>query len=261
MATARKTRETAVPAAAERQAKKKLRQGIILLIIILLLMIGCGVLLWYLNSRLFEKNPRFTLQNIEIISSGFWGKNAENRSALVRKLDLKIGKDNLFGLNFVKLRQDLRSMPNVADAQVRMQLPDKITIEIEERVPRAFLGRSNSDLVVDANGMVMTASQCFGVHPKLPVIVGFSRRGVRPGLIQPALHEALALIMSVQQHDCFSVALVGLNHNENLTVFMDYHTNNMKRRYHVTMPRGNYRELLDILRSAIEDALRHFGMI
>lgn len=256
MAAPRKTRGPAF-FAAERQEKKKLRQGIILLIVLLLIVIGCGTAIWYLDNCLYEENRRFILKDIEIVSSGFWGKSEENRRALIRKLALELGKDNLFKLNYKKLRQDLRSMPNIADAQVRMQLPDKISIEIEERIPRAFLGRSRSDLVVDANGMVMSAKQCFGVHPKLPVIVGFFHNGVRPGSMQPALREALALIMSVQQHSCFSVALVGLNRDDTLTVFMYYRNARIQRRYHVTMPRGNYRELLDILRSAIEDALQH----
>lgn len=259
MAAVRKNKVSSIAAAspAARQEQKKLRQGVLLLIFLVILLAGCAVSLYLLRIKLFEKNPRFTLRTVQINSSGYWGRSKENRNALIRKLNLQPGKDNLFALNHAKLRQELRSLPNVADAKVKPQLPDMLEIEIEERIPRAFLGRSNSELVVDANGMVMESRQCFGVHPRLPVIVSLHNRGVKPGVIRPGLHDALALIMSIQRYECFSAALISLLHADSLTVTMDYRSGNSVSRYYVTMPRGNYPELLDILRSAIIDARRH----
>ena len=245
-------------ATAARQEKKKLRRGIILLVVLLVLLIGCVAALWWLKHRMFEKNPRFTLQHVQVESSGYWGKDAVKRNALIRKLDLRTGRQNIFDLDLQKLRKQLRSLPNVADAQLHTELPDTLVINIEERVPRAFLGRLNSQLVVDANAMVMNARECFGVHPRMPVIVGMPHRSMRPGVIHPALREALNLIMTVQRYKCFSVALVNLSRSGELFVLMDYRNNKSQiRRYHVTMLTGNYPETLDILRSAIEDARRH----
>ena len=256
MAAARKTKNS-TPTPAERQEKKKLRRGVILLTVLFILLVALGVAMWWLKHRMFEKNPRFTLKHIQVESSGYWGKDVLRRNALIRKLDLRAGQQNLFDLDLRKLRMQLKSLPNVADAQVCTQLPDTLLINIEERSPRAFLGRPNSRLVVDANAMVMNARECFGVHPRMPVIVGMPHRSMRPGVIHPALREALNLIMSVQRYDCFSVALVNLSRNGELFVLMDYRHNSQIRRYHVTMLTGNYQESLDILRSAIEDALRH----
>lgn len=241
---------------AARQEKRKLRRGIILLVIIGCFIVGCIVTAWWLKHRMLEQNRHFLLRRVTVESSGFWGKNNENRNALIRKLDLNLNKDNLFDLDMKKLRSQLRSIPNISDAQICTVLPDTVAISIEERIPRAFLGRPNAELVSDANGMVMTARQCFGVHPKLPVILIPPDCRVYPGVMQPALREALALIMAVQRYQCFSVALISLRSPDELFVLMDYRGLRGGRRYHVTMHRGNYPESLDILRSAIEDARR-----
>ncbi len=241
---------------AARQEKRKLRRGIVLLVIIGCFIIGCLAAAWWLKHRMLEQNQHFMLRRVTVESSGFWGKNVENRNALIRKLDLNINKDNLFDLDMKKLRSQLRSIPNISDAQVCTILPDTVAISIEERIPRAFLGRPNAELVTDANGMVMAARQCFGVHPNLPVILAPSDCRVYPGVMQPALREALALIMAVQRYKCFSVALISLRSADELFVLMDYRDARGSRRYHVTMHRGNYPESLDILRSAIEEARR-----
>ena len=239
-----------------RQEKRKLRRGIVLLVILFIFITGCVVAAWWLKHRMFEQNRHFLLRQVTVESSGFWGKNSENRNALIKKLNLGINSDNLFALDMRKLRSQLRSIPNIADAQVCTILPDTVAISIEERIPRAFLGRPNSDLVADANGMVMNSRQCFGVHPKLPVILVPHRSKLYPGEMQPALREALALIIAVQRYSCFSVALISLSRQDELFVLMEYRGIRGARRYHVTMPIGNYAENLDVLRSAIEDARR-----
>ena len=168
---------------AVRQEKRKLRRGIILLAIIGCFIVGSLVCAWWLKHRMLEQNRHFLLRRVTVESSGFWGKSAENRNALIRKLDLALNQDNLFNLDMKKLRNQLRSIPNISDAQVCAVLPDTVAISIEERIPRAFLGRPNGELVTDANGMVMTARQCFGVHPKLPVILIPPESRVYPGVM------------------------------------------------------------------------------
>ncbi len=258
MATIRKSKkqyENSSPSA--RQEKKKFRRGVILLVVLLLLITAVAVALWSLNSRLFEKNPSFILREVQVSSSGYWGSKPEHSKALIRKLGIQVNKDNIFALDAAKLRNELRNIPNIADAQVKTVLPDMLQITVEERIPRAFLGRPNAGLVVDANGMIMESRQCFGIHPKLPVIVGMHNRGIKAGATLPALREALALLMSVQRYECFTVVLISMIRNDVLNVTMDYRAGNRTFRYYVTLPHGNYPELLDILRSAIEDARRH----
>ena len=257
MATVRKSKSSAgTNDPAVRQKKKKLIRGIVLLCVLLMVVIGCALGLYWLKNRMFEDNKHFTLRRVNIVSSGYWGKDGTTAKRLLNKLDLHIGKSNLFGLKPEKLRKELRSIPNVEDARVWTVLPDTLEIKIEERTPRAFIGRPRSPLVVDSNCVVMNVSECFGVHDNLPVINGGVHTSMSSGEVHTALRPALHLIMTVQRYKNFSVAAVSLRHPDNLVSLIDYRRGSTVRRYHVTMPRGNYVEWLDILQSAIEDALR-----
>lgn len=257
MATTRKSKSSAAANdPALRQKKKKLIRGIILLAMLLIVIAGCVLGIYWLKNRMFEDNKRFILRHANIVSSGYWGKDVTTAKRLLNKLDLHIGKSNLFDLKPDKLRQELRSIPNVEDAQVWTVLPDTLEIRIEERTPRAFIGRPRSPRVVDANCVVMNTNECFGVHDKLPVINGGVHTSMNSGEVHTALRPALHLIMAAQRYKNFSVAAVNLSQADNLVILIDYRRGSTSRRYHVTMPRGNYPEWLDILQSAIEDSLR-----
>lgn len=258
MAVSRKTKNSSQSAnPAVRQEKKKLLRGIILLAVLVLLIAGGVAALFWLQDRMFKGNDHFVLRHVNIESSGYWGKGIENRRVLLGKLNLQAGKDNLFELDMRKIRSVLRAIPNIADARVSKTLPDTLNLHIEERIPRAFVGRPNSPQVVDANCVVMNSRECFGVHPRLPVINGMKHTYLKVGEQHRALQEALNLIMTVQRYPCFSVVMVNLSQADKLVVYMDYHVRHMVRRYHVTMPVGNYTEWLDTLKSAIENARRH----
>ncbi|MBO5922954.1 MAG: FtsQ-type POTRA domain-containing protein [Lentisphaeria bacterium] len=251
----KKSAGTVDPAA--RQKKKKLVRGIILLTVLIFLIVGCAAALFWLNNRMFKENKHFILRRANIVSNGYWGKGSHTTDRLLRKLNLHINESNLFAIQPGQLRSELRSIPNIADAQVKVILPDTLEINIEERIPRAFIGRPNSPLVTDANCVIMNSKECFGVHPNLPVINGTVHHSMRAGEVHNALRPALHLIMAVQRYRCFSVAAVSLSQTDNLLMFIDYRNGSVRRRYHVTMPRGNYPQWLDILQSAIEDARRH----
>ena len=238
----------------QRQERKKLRRGLIALGLLLILLAGGGLLLFWLNHQFFDRNAHFTVNHVEIESTGYWGQSVENRAELIRFLGLHPGQDNLFALSPIRLRAQIRAIPNVADATVERILPDTLRLRIEERVPRAFLGYSKSDFVVDANAMVMLSRQCFGVHPRLPVIVGL-RDEVREGATLPKLSGALDLIMRVYRgFPEFQVVPISVSQPDRLFVILDYRG---RWRYHVTLPADRTGDLLDVLRSAIEDALRN----
>ena len=245
--------------AAALQEQKKFRRGTILLIVFVILLVVLAVAGWFLNKHMFSQNKRLTLQVVEISSSGFWDKNPENCNLLIRKLGLNISQDNITALDLEKLRRDLLSLPNVADGQLSVKYPDTLVINIKERVPRAFLGTANnSTLVVDEQAVVMDARQCFGVHPKMPVIMLHrdELNKAKPGGELPSVKEALSLILAVQEHPRFSISTVSVFQQGKLTATLSYRRNNSDLRYYVTLPVGNYDKLLDITGSAIEKALR-----
>ena len=237
-----------------KQERKKIRRGVFALLALLLFLAGAAALFFWLDRQLFDRNARFTLREVRIVSTGYWGRSKETRADLIRFLKLTPGKDNLFELDLRALRKQAAAVPNIAEASVERLLPDTLIIHIEERVPRAFLGYSRSGLVIDANGMVMAADQCFGVHPKLPVIVGL-RGDVQVGRQLAKLAPALDLLMQIQRSmPEFQVLLLSVSQPDRIFASIDYRGN---RRYHVTLPSPSPPELLDVLRSAVEEAVRN----
>ena len=258
MAAVRKNKNQngAVNSAAALQERKKLRRGIILLSCMFVLLLALGGLFWWLSCSLFEKNKRFTVREVAVSSNGFWNTNEESRRALVNKLNIHINQDNIFELDLKKMRQELRSFANVADAQLELQLPDRLVINIEERVPRAVLGSPRYRRVVDANAVVMDAAQCMK-HSDLPVIIGMRTppQQIKPGIMLSELHQALALLMAMERFQCFKAEMVKIGSNNELVLTVKYLLPGRALTYYVTMPTGDYPQLLTILSSVIEEAL------
>ena len=258
MAATRKTKNsTAVSAGkAADVERKKLTRGIILLVSLLVLIGGAVGLLWWAKSRLFAGNPRFTLHEIEVQSTGYWAQNNVNRSQLIRKVGLKLGQDNLMAIDIAKLRKTLCSIPNVADARVTLELPNKLTIAIDERVPWAFLGKKDGDLVVDGEGVVLERRECFGTHSHLPVILLPQRQMLNavPGKVMPGAAEPLKLLTAVRGSKDFTLKTIFIR-DDKLNVILDYHYGKNTRSYTVNMSVGNYEELLAQVKLSIDNSL------
>ncbi len=242
---------------AARQEKKKLWFGIIALGLLLLTAVGvvCGIVV--LESKLFRQNERFVLRRVAINSPGGYYSKPAAQKVLIRALKLKVNQDNLFALDLANLRETIKKQPVVEDVRLRTVLPDTLKIDIEERLPRAFLGRPGSQLLTDANGMVLSRGSCAEVRKNLPVINGTPHINPKPGEIHPKLRPALDLIMEIQRFKCFSVSLINLNQAEKLVAVIEYHPGRSAgNSYWVTMPDRNFPETLNKLQSTLEDIRR-----
>ncbi len=142
------------------------------LCIILVIGIGSAALLWFVKIQLFEKNPRFTLEDVSIESrAGFWsGSNPEDREnksrLLCDRLGLIPGYTNLFSIDLAKLRQSIMdNIPEVEKVSVSRVLPDKLEVEMLERIPRAELSQGR---LIDENGVIMDKDYCANLSMELP---------------------------------------------------------------------------------------------
>lgn len=243
---------------AERQEKKKLWFGIIALVLFLLLIAGVVWGIIVLEANLFKHNDRFVLTQVAVNSPGGYYSKPAAQKLLIRALKLKIAEDNLFALDTAGIREQIKQQPAVEDVAVKTVLPDTLQIDIEERVPRAFIGRPGSWLVADANGMVMSRGSCAEVRNNLPVINGAFHINPKPGEVHHRLRPALDLIMEVQRFKCFSVSLVNLSQQEKLVAVIEYRSGGSARAasYWVTMPDRNIHEMLSKLQSTLEDIRR-----
>lgn len=256
MAQPRKTGKNSSDNTAAIQSRRKLKRGLILLAVLLVLIALIVTTVWWLHRRLYSRNPRLTLNVVQISGTGFWAQNDGNKRELVRRLKLNLRKDNILSLDVKKLRQEIKKIPNVADAQIRLVLPDTIVISVNERSPRAFLGTRNGDRVVDADGWVMKRDECFGVSEKMPVIAlnGKLDKEARVGVQLQAVAEQLKLIEAVRKTSCFTVHTI-TTRGDVMTIDMIYHGGRDEKKYLIRMPFGDYKSLLERTKSDIETGI------
>ena len=259
MATVRKSKpaSTTGKKTVSNVEQKKLKRGLLLIASLLLIVVSCVLALWWIKNRLFAENKRFTLRVVEIHSTGYWAQNENNRVLLLQKVNLQPGRDNLMAMDLPQLRQTLRNIPNIADAQISMELPNKLKISIDERIPWAFIGKKNGNWVVDSEGLIMESKECFGVHSKLPVISVLQRDilNVKSGNKLPAAAEPLKLLAAVKQTKSFTVnTIIALD--DKLCVNMEYHSAGKSSNYMVNMPVGNYEKLLNQIQTVIDNAIK-----
>lgn len=127
-----------------------------------------------------------------------------NAEVIAEKFGLKPGA-NLALIDYRRAREEtLGSIANLRDIRIRRQLPDKITITTEERVPVARIGlrgkRKDSGRVVDADGVVF---RYFRNTQLLPIIREASALGTGIGKRVPARVQAALLFIDVAHNPEF----------------------------------------------------------
>jgi hypothetical protein len=222
----------------------------IFLTLLAVIAISCFFGFRYVANALFAGNGRFILQRIEFNSSGWWdGKN----KLVAEKLGLTIGRDNLFSLNLGELRQKLlKRIANLETVSVMRILPDTLTINAVERIPRAFIANNRSNWVVDEKAVILNRKYCNNVNQDMPVILGLdNKNSIVEGMDLPDILPALELIMlAVRNFPELKISAVSIRNQEQLTVKLQY----KERPYEAVMPRKKLNFLLVVLQSAIVQA-------
>ncbi|OGV35056.1 MAG: hypothetical protein A2020_11040 [Lentisphaerae bacterium GWF2_45_14] len=211
---------------------------------------------WFTTRALFSKNRHFVLKNVSVVSVGWWDKQSRRVANILK---LKPGQTNLFEVDLKSLRSVLEKEPSIERVTAARQLPDSIKINIIERIPRAFLGSRNIDLVSDATGIVMDKNTCVPLNPKIPVIKNFRvRRGhkLQPGLEIASLKPALELIMITRtDYPEFKIDEISMGGHEEMYLRIFYGTGS-PREYNVVMPQSDLKNNLRILKTAILKSTR-----
>jgi hypothetical protein len=199
------------------------------------------------SRALFAKNEHFIVRSIEVRSSGWW--NGQSK-LIAEKLDMVIGRDNLFSTDLRELRSRLMAkISNIEDITVSRKLPDILQISIVERIPRAFLMSSRSQWVVDESCVVMQKQYCNNINNDMPVILGLDiRNGVRDGMEIPEIGSALdAIMLSVRNFPDIRISAISVRNSEQLTCILSFR----EKQYKAFIPRKKMMFMLSVLRSAI----------
>jgi cell division protein FtsQ len=79
---------------------------------------------------------------------------------------------NIFLLNLSWLRQSIEQLPWIKEAAVRRTPPDKLLIEIRERIPIGYVRLEGSVLLVDEEGIFLEANPDDASPLDFPVLLG-----------------------------------------------------------------------------------------
>ena len=125
------------------------------------------------------------------ISSVHLSGNAHTQpSDILAALGFEPGQ-SIFGADIQAARQRLLALDWVADAQVRRQFPDSISVSLVEKLPFALWQTANGFFVVERSGRVITRAQ-ESEFPHLPVFLGDGAPPSGAELVDAiALHRAV----------------------------------------------------------------------
>ena len=109
---------------------------------------------FYAKLELFDRNPRFELKTVNVVTTG----TALSEVEVERLTGIRKGK-NMFALDVPKIRRDfLRALPNIRDIRIERVPPDTMNVQVMERVA-VVRSPSNRRMVLDVDGF------CFALQP------------------------------------------------------------------------------------------------
>ncbi|MDZ4816896.1 MAG: FtsQ-type POTRA domain-containing protein [Verrucomicrobiota bacterium] len=113
------------------ERRRLLTRGILLIsgVVISLLLTIKGA--QYVAGQLFFENQQYRLKKISVVTNGRLTKEE-----VLRYSGIKSG-DNLFALEMQEVRKRLEGAPYIKKVEIRRELPDKLLLTVQERMPLA----------------------------------------------------------------------------------------------------------------------------
>lgn len=146
----------------------------------------------------FWQNPEYNLTEVEIHTDG-----ALTREQIVGATTIQEGQ-NIFAINLSDARKALVALPQVERADIERIMPNKISIDIAERKPVAWVtGKDDANpsadpgaFLIDHNGVLMRVKTQVPDFYHLPVICGLDVENYEEGetIDLPEIKAALELI-------------------------------------------------------------------
>ena len=134
-----------------------------------------------LVQRLFLKNPDYNLASVDVQTDGVLSPDAIAAAAQLQK------GTNIFRVDLDGARARLSVIPEVEKVEVTRQLPNRVSIDVTERKPWAWVApvhdnsASRDELVssgkaylIDGNGVIMPSKKQLPQNSHLPIIRGYT---------------------------------------------------------------------------------------
>ncbi len=239
--------------------RKKTNNGTAIRAFLALLIVVCATailffaLYWSVKKMLWE-NPHLTIKEVNVVSeSGWWdGRDA----VMCRYLNIKINKSNIFDLKLNELRNKLLKKANILDATIVRTLPNKLDINIIERIPRARIKTKDNNLVIDEDCMVIrkgiVAENLINHLPRILIPYSLSKK-VKNGEHCPEFKYALKLIMLTKtDYPLYKINDISIIDQSKISFVCEFNG----KRYQIHMPLKNIANDLEALSIKIESLKR-----
>jgi cell division protein FtsQ len=161
----------------------------------------------------FLNSAYFTVTTIEVAGNKYF-----TREEILSFGDLTTGR-NIFAVNTSASQNALADQPRIAKATVRKQYPNKLQVQIQERVPVAILAYGGSYLEVDKAGYVLGVL-ADNQPLTLPLITGSSPSYVRTGmrLEQPQIRDGAAIAGTLTKDLSHQIAEINVTDPGNIVL-------------------------------------------
>jgi cell division protein FtsQ len=149
-----------------RKAANRLRKALIA--VVLLAAVAAA---WMAAYGYGEHAARFRIASSDQIALA--GNQHVSRAQILEVFGSDIGR-NTFFVPLEKRRQRLEQIAWVETASVMRLLPDRISVQVTERVPIAFAQVGSQIQLMDADGVLLDTAAVRSAHYSFPVIAGMS---------------------------------------------------------------------------------------
>ncbi len=215
----------------------------ILLLLLLGVAVGLIAILLKVPDVLLNRNKRFELKRIRVISTGFWnGKERE----IAEYIKVAPGQgQSVFTINVGDVRKRIGNIQSIDSCEADIILPDTLELNLTERVPRAMLYPA-THIVVDEYGNQFKRSESSAANRVLPMLYDLRGNEAFAKQIKPAL----TLIMTaIKDYPDISIKHISLRSARWLKVYLVYRE---QVKCNVLFPISeDYHFLLNTLQSAI----------
>ena len=99
------------------------------------------------------KAPFFNITGVEVK-----GYKILKQEQILEKAEVQKG-GNIFSVSMTGIKDRLLEMPYIDNAEIKRVFPNKISIEVKESVPRAYIKHGKKYVLIDKNGKILEISK------------------------------------------------------------------------------------------------------
>lgn len=148
-----------------------------------------GVLFILLSMIIIMNSKFFAVSNVE-----FKGNSSVSSEDIILNAGLNSFR-NIFQINGDQIKTAILQDSRIVSVKIKRQLPNKLIIHIQERLPVCLLSYLNNLLIIGSDGVVMGIQE-EAEAVELPIVIGAKLKEVKYGekIVAPDFRKALEVL-------------------------------------------------------------------